>query len=379
MISGISPSEASDRLVIFQNRFDNIYRHFVTYTAGEHLFGLPVTEYLRIDDTRKELNLLQKLYQLYNSVLKKTAGYRDIPWSEVKINLISQELQDFQNRCLKLPKALRGYPAFDDLKKNISDFNQLIPLLELMTNPAMKNRHWKKLEDLTGHQFNVDDSDFMLKNILDAPLITHHDDVEDICISAMKERDIESKLNNLKAEWNAQTFQFSSFKNRGELLLRGDHTQELITLMEDSLILLTSLLNNRYNTPFRKEIQTFVSRLSNSNEIIDQWMMVQNLWIYLEAVFIGGDIARQLPKEAKRFSMIDKSWCRIMQRAHECSLVLNCCVGDEMLRQLLPHLMEQLELCQKCLTGLVRCFLKFLTGCFFIVIMIIIMFLMYTK
>nr|CAD7423855.1 unnamed protein product [Timema monikensis] len=351
MMPGLTPREASDRLIMFQNRFDGMWRKLQTYQSGEELFGLPTTDYPELGQIRKELNLLQKLYKLYNDVIDRVSSYYDIPWGEVNIEEINNELMEFQNRCRKLPKGLKEWPAFHALKRTVDDFNDMCPLLELMANKAMKPRHWQRIMEVTCYNFELESEGFCLKNILEAPLLKYKEDIEDICISAMKEKDIEAKLRQVTNEWSVHELTFMTFNNRGELLLRGDTTAETIGQLEDSLMILGSLLSNRYNAPFRKQIQTWVHDLSNTNEILERWLLVQNLWVYLEAVFVGGDIAKQLPKEAKRFSKIDKSWQKIMQRAHETPGVVACCVGDDLLKQLLPHLQEQLELCQKSLSG----------------------------
>lgn len=270
MMPGLSPREASDRLIMFQvnnfkhcilydnrciqylisllslqNRFDGMWRRLQSYQSGEELFGLETTEYPELVQIRKELNLLQKLYKLYNDVIDRVSSYYDIPWGDVNIEQINNELMEFQNRCRKLPKGLKEWPAFHALKRTIDDFNDMCPLLELMANKAMKQRHWQRIMQITGYSFELESEGFCLKNILEAPLLKHKEDIEDICISAMKEKDIEAKLRQVTNEWSVQELTFLTFNNRGELLLRGDTTAETIGQLEDSLMILGSLMSNR--------------------------------------------------------------------------------------------------------------------------------------
>lgn len=98
MVEGLTPQEASERLGIYQARFDDLWRKYQTFSDGERLFGLPVTDYSELHRIKKVLNLLQKLYQLYNLVMDSVDGYYDVLWQEVDIEKINSELLDFQNR-----------------------------------------------------------------------------------------------------------------------------------------------------------------------------------------------------------------------------------------------------------------------------------------
>ena len=161
-----------------QTRFDELWQKYQTYSGGEDLFGLPATQYPDLIRIRKELNLLQKLYGLYNTVMDSIDGYFDIPWTDVDIEKINNELLDFQNKCRKLPKALKEWQAFNDLKKKIDDFNETCPLLERMLDNAMKERHWKRIEEVTGYKFEVESEGFALRHVMEAPLLKHMEDIE---------------------------------------------------------------------------------------------------------------------------------------------------------------------------------------------------------
>jgi dynein heavy chain len=351
MAGAANPKTATERLVVFQRGFDELNRKWETYSGGEELFSIPVTQFPNLVRIKKELKLLQNLYSLYNDVLAKRQIYNETLWQDIQLEMINTDMADFQAKIKKLPKAIKDWDSFTELKNIVDNLAAMVPLLEMMSNKSMQQRHWDSIMNITKAELNLDPDMFYVKNLLEAPLVQNQEDIEDICTAAVKEAEIEIKLKATVTDWEDKIFSLGPFKTRGNLVLKPSVTGEIISQMEDSLMTLGSLLSNRYNAPFKPTIQTWVQNLSTASEVIENWLSVQNLWIYLEAVFVGGDIAKQMPKEAKRFSNIDKSWCKIMGLANENPNVIHCCVADETIANLLPHLTEQLELCQKSLSG----------------------------
>jgi dynein heavy chain len=83
MVAGIEPKEALNRLRMFSDEYSVRKRKYDSYFAGETLFGLPHQSYPALEETRKEIELLDKLYSLYSKVKDTIARWREVPWSEI--------------------------------------------------------------------------------------------------------------------------------------------------------------------------------------------------------------------------------------------------------------------------------------------------------
>ena len=262
-----------------------------------------------------------------------------------------------------------------------------LTLLTLSTpSTLITPSHWDDVRALAATHLPPPPS-LTVGDVLVVGLAAHRAAVDDVAARAAKEEAVEAKLAAIAAEWNAAMLTFAEYKTRGEVVLkvrerreRGGEdrcveprarrppslaltnspppppaqpaeTAKLLERLEDAQMTLGSMGSNRYATPFRDGVAAWAGRLSAIGETLKRWLAVQNMWTYLEAVFSGGDIVKQLPIEAKRFAGIDRSFVKVVAVARDARSVVAVCVASDLLPTTLPGLLESLELCSKSLTA----------------------------
>lgn len=351
MVVGIKPREAIERLKRFKDEYSIKERNYDINHAGEELFGLPPRHYPELVEIKKELDLLTQLYDLYSEVIDTVNKWKEMVWSEAveQMDEMRDQIENFGNKCRKLPRQLKEWEAFKELRTEIDNFSEILPILKELSKPSIKARHWEALSKLTGSSltFNTDEV-FYLSKLLELNLLRWKEDVEEIIESADKQLKIEDQLNEIKAKWKEETFDFDVYRNREYFCRLGPKVSEIQEGLEDAQAALTTMNAMKHVTPFKNEVMEYSAIFSEVSETIEAWQKVQIMWQSLEPVFMGGDISRNMPTEARLFQNADKNWVKIMAKAVETQKVIPSCQND-LLKTWLPSLQASLETCQKSL------------------------------
>uniref|UniRef100_A0A3Q1G9E8 Dynein axonemal heavy chain 10 n=1 Tax=Acanthochromis polyacanthus TaxID=80966 RepID=A0A3Q1G9E8_9TELE len=317
-------------------------------TNAEKLLDLPVTVYPEVISMQKDMQDLRQIYDVFKAQQDAKAEWSQTLWVDLDIQLLQEGIEGFIRSLRHLPKDVRALPVAFFLEGRMKEFRESLPLLLDLNNKALKD-HWKELMERTGTSFEINMDTFTLENMFAMELHKYANVIGDIVTSAVKELSIEMGVEEVVNTWESMEFNvqpyFKGTQKRGFILGAVD---EILLNVDNDVMNLQSMAGSRFVGPFLSTVQQWEKNLSLISETIEVWLLVQRKWMYLESVFIGGDIRLQLPEEAKKFDNIDKRFNDIMTVTVNVPNIKKCCLVPNRLTDL-QSLSDGLERCQKSL------------------------------
>jgi dynein heavy chain, axonemal len=157
-----------------------------------------------------------------------------------------------------------------------------VPLMLLICNPGMKERHWNDIEALTGVRIPKGET-YTINMMLELGLQHHCKAIEDICISANKEYGLQIAMDKMENEWKDMNFETKEYRQTGTRILSS--VDEIQQLLDDQIVKTQAMKGSRFIKPFIEQITRWEETLTSMQDILDNWLKVQSTWLYLVGSF----------------------------------------------------------------------------------------------
>lgn len=132
----------------------------------------------------------------------------------------------------------------------------------------------------------------------------YQNEIIDISTQAKQEQVLKTQIEENKARWLKLEFVVKEYKaddprNKDAFVL--DKIDDLYAELDQILANFSGILGNRYLKRQRIQAEELQKTLYHATLIIDDWLVVQKNWIYLENIFASSDIKAKLREENTKF------------------------------------------------------------------------------
>ncbi|XP_054640454.1 dynein axonemal heavy chain 1 isoform X2 [Dunckerocampus dactyliophorus] len=309
-----------------------------TYNTRERLFGSPVTNYDRLQRMAKEFQPFFDLWTTTFNWINRHESWLNDPLCTIDPELLERNVTEALDTMHKCIKQFKDNPdcqmVASVILTRIEAFGPYVPLVQGLRNPGMRMHHWKALSDTIGIKI-MPKANLTLSRCLEIGLQSHMDAITQVAETAGKEYIIEQALEKMKNEWSGILFDLMPYKDTGTYILKSP--DEALQLLDDHIVMTQSMSFSPYKKAFEAEINKWEGKLRTTQDVLEEWLLCQGSWLYLEPIFSSDDINEQLPVEGQRYQQMEEIWKRIMKNAYDNPKIIEFCPG--------PHLLDKLKKC----------------------------------
>ncbi|XP_050526602.1 dynein axonemal heavy chain 12 isoform X2 [Daktulosphaira vitifoliae] len=334
----------------------------------EKLFNKPISTFPELDEikdfTTPFINLIVFSYKWF---LRKNVWMRG-DFDKLKLSDIELEVDEFYKEAVKTQKVFRvkckemlaqnfskRYEGIiDDTDMNLwpaplkivfqtvnsmKEFKQYLPIIGIMCNPALKERHWQEMSEIMGFDLTPN-AGTNLSKIIDyhlEPLIPQFDVIS---VGATKEEQLKKSLNKMKEEWQTISLSTSPYKGTKINIISG--LDDIQMIIDDHLIKTISMRGSAFVKPIAAEVKEWFDLINRINMTLEEWAKVQIKWLYLMPIFSSKDIVAQMPEEGALFTEVDTIIRGLLSLVGKKPLAVQS-VGQEGILESLKNCVELIE------------------------------------
>ncbi|XP_063098622.1 dynein axonemal heavy chain 2 isoform X7 [Cavia porcellus] len=267
-----------------------------------------------LQNLEKELDALQQVWEITRDWEESWGQWKTGRFLTLQTEAMETTAHGLFRRLTRLAKEYkdRNWEVIEATRSKIEQFKRTMPLISDLRNPALRERHWDQVRDEIHRVFDQESESFTLEQIVELGMDQHVEKIGEISASATKELAIELALQNIAKTWDVTQLDIVPYKDKGHHRLRG--TEEIFQVLEDNQVALSTMKASRFVKAFEKDVDHWERCLSLILEVIETVLTVQRQWMYLENIFLGEDIRKQLPSESALFDQVNNNWKSIMDR-----------------------------------------------------------------
>ncbi|KFP31699.1 Dynein heavy chain 10, axonemal, partial [Colius striatus] len=345
--AGENLDKGLELMAISEKELEKLEESHQELRSLEKIFDLPVTVYPNLMKAQNDMKGLKQIYEIYELQRAAKKEWSQTLWINLDVQFLQEGIEGFLKALWNLPEQVHSMPIASHLETKMKAFRDSIPLLLDLKTEALRERHWRDLMERTETSFEMTTEAFTLENLFAMELHRHSDVISEIIGVAVKELRLEKDVKEIAERWEHLKFTVQMYlkdtEKRGFILVS---VGKILDILDDNSVNLQRVLSSRFVAPFLSTVHLWEKTLSLIGEVIEIWMVVQRKWMYLESIYIGGDIRSQLPEEAKMFDRVDGMFKKA--KTNKEPTIKNCCEAPNRLSDL--HQMNDiLEKCQKSL------------------------------
>lgn len=305
------------------------------FNEQESLLNRMRSPFSQIAEARKVLDPYTKVWRLAHAAFDAYDLWMNGEYTKFAFEDIDRDAQQYWRDAVKMLKTLGEMPqaahVIEKMKETFDVFKKFLPVLAIVSNPGMRDRHWRQVSDLLKVRVHPSEQP-TLAIILKLDLLPQIAKLEEISTFASKEYMLERSLDSMSTDWQPMQFSTTAWRESGTHILSA--VDEIQQLLDDHLVKTQTMRCSPFIGPFEERAKVWEQKLVLLQDILDAWLKVQATWLYLESIFSSPDIQKQMPVEDKMFKTVDKVWRDTMAAVRNDSSVLSVTSRDGTLQKL---------------------------------------------